>query len=317
MVTKKTELRRSHLANLATSRLIDSKRLLYFYHVARTGSFSAAETVLDVAQPAITRQVQQLESELGVQLLERDGRGVSPTQFGNILYKQAERLLGQMSDTFDAIRKAKSNPAGSIKIAASAGFMANHMPEILNQFIKAYPDVQITAIQAPTGEVYDRLSSGDVDIAIISQPPNSRKVTRQKLVTESMYLIVARNHPLAREKVVGREQLQELQLVLPASEHGIRLNIEKYFASAEMELTTHLRVDSVPLIQALVSQGRFCTILPAIAVSERDAANLVMIPLRPAATRTLWVASLSDRTRQPFVKAMMHQIVSAFEVQSK
>lgn len=317
-MTKKTAARRSDLANLATSRLIDSKRLLYFYHVARTGSFSAAETVLDVAQPAITRQVQQLESELGVQLLERHGRGVVPTQFGNILFRQAEAVLGEMSATFDEIKKAKNNPAGSISVAASASVMAKYMPEILNRFMTAYPDVQVTVIQAATGEVYDRLSSGEVDVAIVTQTPNSSKITKQKLVTEPMYLIVSQSHPLAREKTVTREQLGDVALVLPASEHGIRLIIEKYFEAAGIELNTHLRVDSVPLIQALVRQGRICTVLPEIACGTADdGTGLVMIPLKPSPTRTLWAASLGDRARSPFVKAMMQDITAAFRTRGK
>src|SRR5258708_32915527 len=87
--------------------LIDSKRLLYFFHVARMRSFSAAEAILGVAQPALSRQIQQLESELGVQLLVRNGRGVSLTQYGTILQEQAGTILGDISR-----RGHKIEPAG-------------------------------------------------------------------------------------------------------------------------------------------------------------------------------------------------------------
>jgi len=73
--------------------LLDSRRLFYFYHVARLGSVSAAEAVLDIAQSALTRQIQQLEAELDEQLLQRNGRGMMLTPAGEILFRQAESIL--------------------------------------------------------------------------------------------------------------------------------------------------------------------------------------------------------------------------------
>jgi DNA-binding transcriptional LysR family regulator len=304
---------RSDLASLATSGLIDSRRLLYFYHVARTGSFSVAETVLDVAQPAITRQIQQLETDLRVQLLQRNGRGVSLTPFGEILFRQAEEILGEMSATLEQLRRTHNNPAGQISIAASAGIMSSYMPQILKRFIAAYPEVQVTAIQASTGEVYDQLATGQVDIAIVSQIPNSLKVVRQKLIVEPMYLMVARSHPMANLKFVERDRLSSLELVLPASRHGIRLIIENYCESNGVNPSAHLRIDSVPLIKALVRDGKLCTILPQIAHEAKDdATDFSMIPLRPMLMRTLWVASLVERAKSPLNSALMREVNNAF-----
>ena len=82
---------------MAQQGVIDSRRLLYFFHVARTGSFTVAETVLNVAQSAISRQIQLLESELNVQLLSRNGRGVSLTPAGEILFGQSGQTNGSLA----------------------------------------------------------------------------------------------------------------------------------------------------------------------------------------------------------------------------
>ena len=94
---------KSVITSIATKSLLDSKRLFYFYHVARLGSLTTAETVLDVAQSAISRQLQQLEAELGEQLLERTGRGVKLTEAGELLFRQATSILGEMASTVELI----------------------------------------------------------------------------------------------------------------------------------------------------------------------------------------------------------------------
>ena len=111
---------------------LTSRRLFYFYHVARMRSFSAAEAIVDIAQPAISRQIQQLETDLGVQLLERNGRGVSLTQYGDILYRKATAILEEMSATLEEIENARRRPAGQISIAASAGIIAPIIPSADN-----------------------------------------------------------------------------------------------------------------------------------------------------------------------------------------
>ena len=87
------------------------------------GSFSAAEAILGIAQPALSRQIQQLATDLGAKLLERNGRGVSLTQYGLILQKQALAILGEMSNALEQLETARRRPTGQISIAAPAGML--------------------------------------------------------------------------------------------------------------------------------------------------------------------------------------------------
>jgi DNA-binding transcriptional LysR family regulator len=208
--------------------VIDSRRLLYFYHVARMGSFSAAEAILGVAQPALSRQIQQLEEDLGTQLLERNGRGVSLTQYGQILQKQALTILGEMSNALEQLQLARRKPTGQISIAAPAGAMAYYMPEILRRYVAAFPEIQVTATQASTGEVYDQLAGGLTDVAIIVEPRSSHKMICQRLMVEPLWLVGRRDHEIAKLEYVDRKQLADIKLMLPGSPHGMRENIDRY-----------------------------------------------------------------------------------------
>lgn len=120
--------------SLATQGIIDSRRLLYFFHVARTGSFTVAETILNVAQSAISRQIQLLESELDVQLLSRTGRGVALTPAGESLFEQATVILDEMSETMDRLRGLGRSPRGQVSVASFASVMSVIMPDVIRRF---------------------------------------------------------------------------------------------------------------------------------------------------------------------------------------
>src|SRR5882724_4698102 len=294
--------------------LIDSKRLLYFFHVARMRSFSAAEAILGVAQPALSRQIQQLESELGIQLLVRTGRGVSLTQYGTILQEQAVTILGDMSNALEQLQLARRNPGGQISIAASAGIMAYFMPDILRRYVAAFPEIRVTALQAATGEVYDHLASGAVDVAIIVHARNAQKLTCQRLMVEPLYVVARRDHSIAGQQLVEREQLPNLQMVLPASKHGMRDNIDQYCREGDIEINCNVFIDSVPLMKAMVLDTGVCCILPKLTCeNDLDPTQFVWRPLKPTLTRSLYVASLQTRAKLPYVKALIREVIAVFK----
>lgn len=296
--------------NIVANDVIDSRRLLYFYHVARTKSFSVAATVLNVAQSALSRQIQQLEADLEATLLERTGRGVSLTQLGQIVYEQSAAILDEMSATVARLHSARRQPTGQVSIAGFSSIMTVQMPEILKRFMKEYPDIEITAIQTTTGDVYDLLATGQVDVAILSLGYESQKIVQHKLLTDPMVLMAARDHPIASQAFVKRDDLSELDLILPASEHGMRITIERYCDAAGVKLSPQLRVDSVPLMKSLVQDGRFCTILPRLAITPAEVASgdFALIPFKPKLVRVLSVACLSERAESPIVAALMRLV---------
>jgi DNA-binding transcriptional LysR family regulator len=298
--------------------VIDSRRLLYFHHVARMGSFSAAEAILGIAQPALSRQIQQLETDLGAKLLERNGRGVSLTQYGLILQKQALAILGEMSNALEQLETARRHPTGQISIAAPAGIMANFMPDILRKYVASFPEIQVTATQASTGEVYDHLASGTADVAIIVEPRATQKMICQRLMVEPLWLVGRRDHEIGKNEFVERKQLSKIKLMLPGSPHGMREYIYRYAEEGGIQFNCNLFIDSVPLQKALLLDGGVCTFLPKLTCeTDLDPAKFVWRPLKPALTRSLYVASLQVRSNSPFVKALIREVINVFREKSE
>jgi DNA-binding transcriptional LysR family regulator len=303
---------RSDLAIQATEKVIDSRRLLYFYHVAKAGRFTAAEAILDVAQSAMSRQIQQLERDLGVQLLDRTGHGVKLTGHGEILYRRAESILSSMSMTVDELQNANHQPLETISIAAPPSFMASYMADVINGFTKARPSVRICAVEASTGGVYNYLASGQVDVAIVLQTANTARLSLRELTREQLYLVAASGHPIEAQRVVARHQLRELDLVLPASLYGSRAILSDYFAAEDIPLRSQIEADSLPLMRELLRTRRQCAILPKISCeAELASGQFFARPLKPALSRTLYIAQLRDTLQSETMTVLVDQVVRA------
>lgn len=297
------------MSEITQKSIIDSRRLLYFYHVAKNGSFSRAEGALDAPQPVISRHIAKLEEELGLQLLDRNGRGVTLTRFGEILYHRAESILREMGGAIAELDTAKRKPAGQVRLAAPATFMTLYMPEILRRFMEQLPDVELVVTQILTGEVYQRLVADDVDIGIVHSVPNKARFEVIELLVEPMVCIVGHSHPLASSQSITRAHLAEQRLVVPSTAHGLRDLIDSYMAAGSVSFVPHVQIDSVPLMRELVSDGQLATILPqSTAALEFGEDRFVTLALRPALKRSLFAAHFKDVHDRAIIDVMIGHV---------
>ena len=292
--------------------IIDARRLFYFYHVALSGSLSRAESAVNAPQPVISRHINKLEEELGVQLLNRNGRGVTLTRFGEILFRRAEGILDGMAGAIEELDLARRQPAGQVRIAAPATVMSIYMPEVIRRFVAELPDVEMVAIQALTGEIYGQLLADKIDVGVILQAPNKARFEAFPLLVEPMMCAVARQHPLAGLTSVSRADIAANRLVIPSLAHGLRELIDAYMAEGGLTVTAHLQIDSVPLIREIVSQGEFATLLPESTCElEFDAARFAVLAIEPTLTRSLYAAHVRERD-QPYVQVLMRHLRDVF-----
>lgn len=300
------------MAEKLNNQIIDSRRLFYFYHVAQAGSFSRAEAAASAPQPIISRHISKLEEDLGLQLLERHGRGVSLTPYGEILQRHAETILNEMSETLAELDTASRQPMGQISIAGSATMMSLYMPEIVTRFIADNPEIELTAVQASTGEVYSQLIGGKVDVGIVLEVPNKAKFETEPLSEDAMAVVVARSHPLASERSVSRSTLQTMDLVLPAASHGLRSIINHYAAAGQIRMTPKLQVDSIPLIRAIVAKGQYATILPVSTAEFEFGEEFSVLAIKPALSRTIYAAYSRDSRRLDVIERLMKHVRAVF-----
>jgi LysR family transcriptional regulator, nitrogen assimilation regulatory protein len=217
------------------------RQLRYFVSIVEAGSFSRAATVVHVAQPALSQQVADLEARLAVELLHRSARGIQPTAAGAILYKEAKVLLQQL-DQIPAIVRSTS---GEVEGAVNLGIALSIMPKVGGRFLEECrskcPKIVIQLSDGNSPHLEQRVSSGDLHVAIAFDSGLTASVVRRPLFRQKLYVISKR--PLgAIEGSIGLEELSKIPLVLPPRGDGRRDMIDRAFASRN--LTHHVALEA-------------------------------------------------------------------------
>ncbi|SHH80586.1 LysR family transcriptional regulator [Cognatishimia maritima] len=294
---------------------MDLRQLRYFAYVAEHGSITKASEYLNVAQPAVSRTIRGLEEELGVDLLERNGRGVTLTEAG-------EELIRASDAVFDSLRLAKSqvmSRAGQIEGRVALGLPPSFgvliAPNLMRYCSSAYPDIDLELKESYSGFVQDWLSTGNVDLAILNAKTiNPSHIRAKPFATDEMFLIgsaaVWPKH-LATNGAVSAAEAAKINLILPTAKHGLRSTVEDAFLAAGARVTSAIEVDSVLMIKELVHSGFGLTILPKpLFRRELEAGQLIAAPIKnPAMRRKLVIATSFDRPLSKAAQAVEAAVV--------
>src|SRR3954466_12677162 len=151
--------------------LLDAARLHVFREVVQRGSLSAAADALSFTQPAVSRQIAALEREAGAQLLERTSRGIRLTEAGRVLLGHAEAILDRMATARAHVESVAGLAAGGLRIGAFPTANATIVPRAIAAFARAYPQVELSLVEAITPDAIANVRAGDVDLAVVTHVP--------------------------------------------------------------------------------------------------------------------------------------------------
>jgi LysR family nitrogen assimilation transcriptional regulator len=272
--------------------MLELGRLRYFLQIAEDGSFSAAAIHLGVAQPALSRQVRALEAGLGVQLLNRTGRGVSLTPAGRRLAEGGRALLREAAQLEREVAGFRLAVAGE----AVAG-----MPPTIGRILalpltvrarERLPQVSLRLVEEFSGTMVEWLVSGRVDVGVIYGDPGVTKILVEPLAEEEL-AVIARPDLLAPDGAgVSRKALAMLPLVLPSRRHSLRRLMEEEAARLGHDLNVVFEIDSLSALVQAARTGLGATVLPPAAVrAELALGDLEVRPLDPPLLRTLFLAT--------------------------
>jgi LysR family nitrogen assimilation transcriptional regulator len=291
---------------------MDLKQLNYFKHVAELGSFSKASTFLNIAQPALSRQVKQLEDRLGISLLYRNGRGVTMTKAGELLLVQANLMLEQLNRTYQEIAGLKGDIAGRTILGLPPTVSQVLVRPLINSLRTEYPDISLQVVEAFSGHVLEWLGDGRLDVAVLYNAPRTRHLKTDRLLIEELVLVSPSRPDNEPGGDIEMSKLEHLPLVLPSRPHGLRLLVDEVAAKHGLKLQVNFEIDALSLIKDLVEDGAGSTILPYVSV-HRETIEGKMATRRIAGqpfTRTLVMATSTQRplttatrTLAAFVKA--------------
>jgi LysR family nitrogen assimilation transcriptional regulator len=239
--------------------------LRYFLKAAEAGSMSRASENLGMTQPALSRQIRQLERELRSDLFYRHGRGVSLTPSGIRLREVAVQVLEQLALVSQEIQEDSANENGMVTLGVPPSIGATLCAPLSSGFAKIYPHARLRIREGFSGSLSEMLEAGRLDLAILYDARRRRDLLVTPLIRENLYLITPRQGA-ARTENVGWDDVRNADLILPGPENGMRRVIERAARAADVSLTIRLEIDSVPAIRQLVASGAGAAILPYGAV---------------------------------------------------
>ncbi len=270
---------------------MDIKQLKYFLQVAHARSFSRAAEQIRIAQPAVSRQVSQLERELGMKLLDRSRRGVQPTEVGRRLEERAQAIIRQLDQLKAEMVAHADAPSGDAALGIPPSLRTMLTIPLAAQYHKRYPQVRLRIIEDTTIGLSQVVAAGQVDVALISTVEPQSILSRLSLLSESMCLIAPRERGLDLRKPVSITELSGLPLIQTPYPNSLRVLVER--AMAKKKIAPDVRVEANTLLMIdLVRGGLGYTILPYCAVHEHlRAGSISAAPI--AGLRISWILAHS------------------------
>lgn len=288
---------------------MDLKQLEYFVHVAELGSFTRASNVLNIAQPALSRQVRLLEVELRQNLLIRNGRGVTTTEAGKLLLEHGRGILHQVERAREDLGRVRGALAGRVTVGLPPSISRMMTVPLTREFRKRLPNAILSISEGLSISMQEWLLAGRLDIALIYNPAPSADLDTIPLTEEDLYLVTRRSGN-AQSSPVSLKDIANLPLVIPNRPHAIRMLIETQMAGIGCKPLVSLEIDGVPAILDLVADGAGHAILSkyAVATAANPDAYLINPIVKPRLVSKLSLATASGRITTLTQKAMLELI---------
>ena len=285
---------------------MDLKQLEYFVRVAELGSFTRASGVLNIAQPALSRQVRLLEVELRQNLLLRNGRGVTTTEAGKLLLEHGRGILHQVERAREDLGRVRGALAGRVALGLPPSIAKMVAVPLTREFRKRLPNASLSISEGLTIAMQEWLMTGRLDIALLYNPAPTPEIETRPLMEEELFLIGPRG-PKAKTGPISLKEIAELPLVIPSRPNAIRMAVETRMASIGCKPNISLEIDGIAAILDLVADGAGHAILPpyALATSAQPQAYVARPIVKPKLGSQLALATAAGRTTTMTQQAML------------
>jgi DNA-binding transcriptional LysR family regulator len=294
---------------------MDLRRLEVFAKVAELGSFSRAADALFLTQPTISEHVRALEVELGLSLLDRLGRGATPTPAGRVLLDYARRMLKLAEEARQAVDHFQGRMSGTLLLGGSTIPGEYVLPALIGQFKAKYPDIAINLRVGSSRQVSEWVDEGRVEIGVVGARPALRTLVARELMTDELVVVVPPGHPFTTRKSIGLADVRSEPLIVREPGSGSREAVERALQEAGADLDTFRiagEIGSTQAIKQAVRAGVGITIVSRRAVEDECRAGLLhCVKVRDLkVARSFYLITHRERTRSPLAEAFVDFVES-------
>jgi DNA-binding transcriptional LysR family regulator len=284
-----------------------------FLAVRRHLNYTRAAEEVFLTQPAVSRQVRQLEEELGVRLFEQIGKSLHLSDAGETLAAEAEKLLGAMERTAEAVRFHRSAERGSIRIGASTtpGFYL--LPDLLGQFHRRYPKVALHYTVENSLKIEQKIVRNELDLGFVGAHLSNEDLDLRPLLEDEIVCFTSPSHHLAKARRIDPSSLEEEMWVIREKGSATRRLFEDWLSSRKSTIRNAIELTCPETCKALVRAGIGISFMSVHGLrSEFRAKRLVRIPVTGMPLkRSIFLAKHSEKRNSPVMETFLQIVESA------
>lgn len=268
---------------------MELRQLQYFVKVAKKQHVTQASEELHIAQSAVSRQIHQLEEELGVNLFVQKGRNLQLTPVGKLFLNRVESIFSDLDRAVSEVHEFLDPNVGVIRIGFPHSLGMNLLPTVVASYKKERPGVKFRLKQGTFTSLIRDVMSGEIDLAFISPFPESHDyVAGELLLTEELYAILPKHHPLAGESVIRLEQLKDEPFVMFSEGFSLQTIVLDACKKAGFVPNLSFEGEETDTIRGLVAAGMGVSLLPEMASTGSGPLQPARLQLlEPRVTRTI------------------------------
>jgi LysR family transcriptional activator of glutamate synthase operon len=298
---------------------MELRQIQYFIEVAKREHVTEAAHALHVAQSAVSRQIANLEAELGVPLFIREGRNVKLTSVGKIFLEHAETALLEIEKAKQKIEEFLDPERGTIRVGFTSSLAAHTLPSVISAFRAKYPHIGFQLKQGAYNYLIDSVIKGEIDLAFLGPVPTQEKDVRSHIFfAEQILALLPANHPLAKQQALRLDQLQNDSFVLFPPGFVLRNIVVNACHQMGFEPKVSFEGEDIDAIKGLVAAGLGVTLLPEVTLIDNVPRDTVRIPIsEPHVTRTVGIIIPKNRELPPSEKLFYDFLKGFFDVLSK
>lgn len=289
-----------------------------FLTVAQKQSFSLAAEYMHLTQPAISKRIASLESELNCKLFDRINKRILLTKAGQIFLPRAQQIIKELKNTKNNLAEMNSNVSGELVMATSHHIGLHHLPPVLKHFVNQFPKVDLKLDFMESETACLAVENAEIELAVITLPNNpDQRLKCLKVWSDPLKITLHNHHPLidASNKKSGKyyvnaenlKKITKFPAILPEKGTYTREIVDEYLSQCHINVQEKLSNNFLETIKMMVSVGLGWSVLPQTMIDN----TLTQVEVEDiSVARTLGIVSHRDRTLSPAAQKMIELIIN-------
>ncbi|WP_028605138.1 LysR family transcriptional regulator [Ottowia thiooxydans] len=275
------------------------RQLRVFRAIAEEHNFSRVGERIGLTQPAVSRSIHELESQLGIRLLDRTTREVALTSAGQSLATRLDWLLDELDQALRDVGDMGSALRGRVRVASSPTLSANLMPECIAACLQHEPDIQLVLLDRIQQDVLASVRAGEVDFGLVIEPSPINDLHCESIMQDPFVLVAPKTHPLMQHSSLRWSALSGQPLVLLDYASGSRRLIDAALGRHGAQCEVAQELGHPTTVFRMVEAGIGISVMPALAVPPEGLGQLATRPLIPVVQRDIVLVHRRNRSPSP------------------